>query len=1307
MVAHAMVRPGRGKAGLEAAMTRSVRFFLLFPAPFLVLLLSLPRKDSPGDSLLRLAGVKGGLVVDVGCGEGRLATGLHGGPAFLVQGLERDPDLVEKARARVRAAGLYGKVNVETWKGKALPYVDGLVRLLVLEKAGLVSKGEALRVTAPGGVILERDGKGWKKTIKPWPAEMDEWTHYLHDSTGNPVSRDLLVGPPRHFQWAASPRWSRHHDRMASMSALVSSGGRIFFIMDEGPRASILLPSRWFLVARDAFSGVLLWKRSIPQWWPHLWPFKSGPIQPARRLVASGERVYVTLGLDAPLTCLDAATGGTISTYPGTRATEEILLYEGTLYLLVNDTGPERPPFTPRFRGVGRAKARVAKEFPWDGKERWIAALDAGTGKTFWRKRFRVVPMSMAAGPMGVFFHDGEGIVRLDRRTGRVVWKSAPVSLRSSIPVNFGPNLVLYRDLVLFTGGDRKMWGLSAKTGKILWEGPHPRSGHNSQEDLMVAGGLAWSGAIAAGRDSGLFTGRDPRTGEVKVSFLPDVKTYWFHHRCYRSKATDRYLLTSRTGVEFIDFRKKHWEIHHWVRGGCIYGVMPCNGLLYAPPHDCSCYSEAKLSGFCALAGGREKMEEEGEPALERERLFRGPAYGYVEKETKTASSEWPTYRHDPERSGHTEVPVPPVLRKLWVTPLGGKLTSLVLAGGKVYLATTEDHTLHALSARDGGEAWSFTAGGRIDSPPAVHRGLVLFGSADGRLYCLRGADGKVVWTFRAAPKERRMVSYDQVESVWPLHGSPLVLGDRVYCVAGRSAFLDGGLRLFRLEASTGKVLSETRIDDIDPGTGKNLQVNVRILNMPVALPDVLSSDGKFLFMRTQAFRLDGTRLPLPEPPPDPAKWVAEQGKGHVHLFCPTGFLDGSWFHRGYWVFGSRWSSGAGYYWRAGHYAPAGRILVCDEKRIYGYGRMPRYFQWTTPLNYHLFATKREIPLSPAPAGRRAAGAVLVPKSRSLDPAGKALTVEARIRAQAGSGTVLARGAVLNGYALVLRKGRPRFVVREDRKVYSVGARKIVTGRWVHLAGVLTRKGVLRIFVNGKPAGRAKAPGPIPAEPVQPMEIGADLRGTVGAWRSPFAFKGVIDQVRIYHRALTPEEIRSHAGNPGAAPSKEESLVLWYTFDRGKALDLSGHGNDGKLQGVVAVMGKWGKGLRFPGGGRRGLPFEVEFDWSGSIPLHARAMVLAGKTLFVAGPPALVDEEKAFDTIDSPETKALLAAQRDAWEGKKGGILIAVSAGDGKGLAQYRLDAPPVWDGMIAAGGRLYLSDTAGRVICLGGGKRL
>ncbi len=146
------------------------------------------------------------------------------------------------------------------------------------------------------------------------------------------------------------------------------------------------------------------------------------------------------------------------------------------------------------------------------------------------------------------------------------------------------------------------MISIDAKSGEELWNASFPNSGYQSPQDLMVVGGLVWLAPLTSGKDTGVYTGRDPKTGEVKKEFAPDVDTYWFHHRCYIAKATDNFLMPSRTGIEFVDPDKEHWDINHWVRGGCLYGVMPCNGLTYAPPHNCACYPEAKLFGFNSLA---------------------------------------------------------------------------------------------------------------------------------------------------------------------------------------------------------------------------------------------------------------------------------------------------------------------------------------------------------------------------------------------------------------------------------------------------------------------------------------------------------------------------------------------------------------------------------------------------------------------------------------------------------------------------------------------------------------------------------
>jgi outer membrane protein assembly factor BamB len=638
--------------------------------------------EQQAQEILRSTAVRGGLVVHLGCGDGRLTAGLRAGDSYLVHALDRDAANVRQARQFIMSRGLYGPVSVDQLGGNRLPYVDNFVNLIVSEDLGGVPMAEVMRVLTPNGVAYLKNGGTWTKTVKPWPAEIDEWTHFFHDATGNPVAHDTVVGPPRRYQWIGSPRWSRHHDHMASMSALVSAKGRLFYIVDEGSRASIQLPAKWSLIARDAFNGTVLWKRPIPEWNTHRWPLKSGPAQITRRLAAVGDTVYVTLGLDAPLTALDAATGATLRTYAGTANTEEIIVSDGVVFLLVNRAPSKWPEYRNEFSYVWDNSRHANTGWPWDKQPRRIVAVDAGSDKSLWRVDATVAPLTLAADSKRVYFHNGERIVSINRANRRQAWESAPVPTREPMPVCFGPRLLVWQDVVVCAGGTRKMTAVSADTGKTLWTGDHPRSGHRSPEDLFVVNGLVWSGQIANTADSGIFKGLDPHTGQVKKQFPPDVKIYWFHHRCYPSKATDRYLMTSRNGTEFIDYEKETWEPHHWVRGGCIYGVLPSNGLMYAPPHSCGCYLEAKLCGFNAMAPESPAVTALRQAGSEG-RLERGPAYDadIDGGEPGTQVADWPTYRHDGQRSGRTKAIIPAELKHSWQMNLGGRLSSVVVAG--------------------------------------------------------------------------------------------------------------------------------------------------------------------------------------------------------------------------------------------------------------------------------------------------------------------------------------------------------------------------------------------------------------------------------------------------------------------------------------------------------------------------------------------------------------------------------------------------------------------------------------------------
>jgi len=87
-------------------------------------------------------------------------------------------------------------------------------------------------------------------------------------------------------------------------------------------------------------------------------------------------------------------------------------------------------------------------------------------------------------------------------------------------------------------------------------------------------------------------------------------------------------------------------------------------------------------------------------------------------------------------------------------------------------------------------------------------------------------------------------------------------------------------------------------------------------------------------------------------------------------------------------------------------------------------------------------------------------------------------------------------------------------------------------------------------------------------------------------------------------------------------------------------------------------------------------------------------MVLAQQTLFLAGAPDEVSEVPHEPTGADPLAEAL--------EANRGGRLLAISATDGKTLAAYELESSPVFDGMAAAQGRLYLSTKSGKVVCMG-----
>ncbi len=1087
-----------------------------------------------GAGIVEDSGVGGGLAVVIGCEDVTLLEEL-GAAGFTVQALEREAAKVAVAREALQNSGMYGRVSVIQHSGGQLPYVDNLVNLMVVSHQSTVTSEKIERVLAPRGVLLSPSSlitdhrslitqspapKGLHAYKKAVPPEIDDWPMHMYGPDNNAVSKDRVVGPPKHLQWRSGPDWTRSHEYASSLNAMVSMNGRLYYTMDEGSRLSPVFPAKWKLVCQDAFNGVILWKRDLPSWHTHWWPVKSGPTQAMRRLVAIGDRLYVPLGIGEPVSELDANTGETIRSFDTPDAVEEIRISEGELFVLTSDAVFEQQNYNMKTVEVWNAAGNATGEYRWDDRKRTLTAFDLKTGRPIWQVEHPVMTITTAIDSQRVYFHNGIGVVALDRKTGEKLWESEGLEIkRYKLGTATAPSLVVYGDTVLCSDGfdfkEGVLLSLDAKTGKTLWRKAHQPSGHSSPDDIHVIDGLVWEAGIARiGKQGGTYRGFDPRTGEIKREFPLDVEhNSWFHQRCYRSRATANYLIPAATGIEYVELgnEDRRWTTHHWVRGACLYGVLPANGMTYATPHPCACFMESMVRGFSALAPPRGDKSRKRRPTPDTgSRLVKGPAYledGDAKAEKR--ESDWCTYRCDAGRSGYAKTDISSRPAKAWGTEIGGRLTPPVAAGGTVYVAAVDRHTVHALDANSGKQKWVFTADSRVDSPPSLHHGSVIFGCADGSVYCVTADEGELAWKLRAAPEVRMICNDGYVESAWPVHGSVLIVQDKVYALAGRSLFLDGGMWLSIVNPKTGELIACEHHGDIDPETGKSMQLSNVGLKMVPSNSDILSFDGNHIYMKAQQIGLDGKRI---FPGASGKQRIYSLGKSDQegegsHLFSPPGFLDTVWHHRSYWIYGRAAGSGWGGWMKPGKYVPAGRILVVDkDKNVFGYGREPAFFAQSHVMEHQLFS---------------------------------------------------ARGGAYK---------------RDD-------------------------------------------------------------------WRKAFA----------------------------GIKNKETSITNWKQ--------------------------------------NREQPVEknsvVQYNWRQVTPtIIARAMAGANDKLVIAGPPDILDEARFHGRFRLPEVDAQIRKQEAAIDGRVGGVMRTVSAGDGETIAEIRLASLPVFDGLIAANGKLFMSTSDGRVIC-------
>lgn len=151
-----------------------------------------------------------------------------------------------------------------------------------------------------------------------------------------------------------------------------------------------------------------------------------------------------------------------------------------------------------------------------------------------------------------------------------------------------------------------------------------------------------------------------------------------------------------------------------------------------------------------------------------------------------------------------------------------------------------------------------------------------------------------------------------------------------------------------------------------------------------------------------------------------------------------------------------------------------------------------------------------------------------------------------------------------SGFAVALDDGVPVVYKVYGGRDLARAADAAAPSRWHHLAFVIQAEQSL-LYLDGAAVGESTA------ELTNRTPTQAFL-GSADGFERPF--HGALDDVRVYERAFSPEELQAVAD--GATPGDAEPLVLHLPFDEAsgaRAYDRSGLGNHAELgDGIPELM---------------------------------------------------------------------------------------------------------------------------------------